>query len=478
MKKAIKSSSFYDDGEVHGTENWNERNKENTWRGVPNVRMIWHGEWSDPELEYNGIVANYHDIEDTMYEYAKEDGIDAENDEEFDKYCQEHDYDVYALFDNFIESSKKNKRSVKSSRKPIQSMARSYLKPKYDSRASFYNKAEIDDDKLYSYGKLVAEIIDGKPVLYPSWDYSQTTIRHVREFLRQHGFFADSKAQIAEDYEVIQNSRKPIQSMYVTEDISGNDLYTRLWSGGKDQFDSMIEDGADADDILNACEELLFREKGNPPTMTEVNDLIWFEPDTIREYIGLTTPVESACHGKSKKGKKKDVKSSMQGKEKSIQAIMDEYGCTRKEAEEMLNEDIQSGRKALKSGRKPIKSSAAMQVTEIYNNTSNIYARIVYCDLESDVSEFNEGELIPLYEFKEGCKGYAESSNGWFSVSHDNDYEPGEYVVSFTNGESPDNDPDSPDYDPYFENDLGYVKIELVLDGGQALIDYMDNENM
>lgn len=108
----------------------------------------------------------------------------------------------------------------------------------------------------------------------------------------------------------VKSSRRPIQSMYVTQDISGNDLYTCLWSGGKDQFDSMIEDGADADDILKACEELLFREEGNPPTMTELNDLIWFSPDLIRDYIGLSNPIESGCHGKSKKkGKKKAVKS-------------------------------------------------------------------------------------------------------------------------------------------------------------------------
>ena len=98
----------------------------------------------------------------------------------------------------------------KDSRKPVNSMARSYLQPEYDSRASFYNKAETDDDKLYSYGTLVAEIIDGKPVLYDDWDYSQTTIRHVREFLRQHGFNAESKSQIARDY--LTNSRKAIKS--------------------------------------------------------------------------------------------------------------------------------------------------------------------------------------------------------------------------------------------------------------------------
>ena len=111
----------------------------------------------------------------------------------------------------------------------------------------------------------------------------------------------------------VKSAKRPIQSMYVSEDISGNDLYTRLWSGGKDQFESMIEDGADADDILNVVEELLFSEDGDLPTMTDVNDLIWFEPDLIREHLGISNePIESGCHGKSKKkGKKKAVKSSM-----------------------------------------------------------------------------------------------------------------------------------------------------------------------
>ncbi len=100
---------------------------------------------------------------------------------------------------------------LKSSRKPIKSMARGYLKPEYDSRASFYNKAETDDNKLYSYGTLVAEIKDGQPVLYPDWNYSQTTIRHVREWLKQNGFEAGTKADIERMYPV-QNSRKFVKS--------------------------------------------------------------------------------------------------------------------------------------------------------------------------------------------------------------------------------------------------------------------------
>ena len=73
---------------------------------------------------------------------------------------------------------------------------RSYeLKPVYDGRKSFYGKAVVEDDgvsvTLYSYKTPVC-VIDtvgdlGKPMfcLLDKWDYSDTTLRHVREFLRQ-----------------------------------------------------------------------------------------------------------------------------------------------------------------------------------------------------------------------------------------------------------------------------------------------------
>lgn len=79
------------------------------------------------------------------------------------------------------------------------------LKPIYDNRQSFYNKATviIDDSgkHLYSYNTHVAYIDnDDKPHLLPLWNYSATTLRHVKEFLRQNGFAADSKKQIEQDY--------------------------------------------------------------------------------------------------------------------------------------------------------------------------------------------------------------------------------------------------------------------------------------
>ena len=60
----------------------------------------------------------------------------------------------------------------------------------YDSRDSFYGKAKVELDEnqiiLYSYGTLVAFIENG--IAYITGEYSQTTLRHIKEFLLQNGF--------------------------------------------------------------------------------------------------------------------------------------------------------------------------------------------------------------------------------------------------------------------------------------------------
>ena len=65
----------------------------------------------------------------------------------------------------------------------------------YDSRDSFYGKAKVELDKnqiiLYSYGTLVAFIENG--IAYIIGDYSQTTLRHIKEFLLQNGFLVKNK---------------------------------------------------------------------------------------------------------------------------------------------------------------------------------------------------------------------------------------------------------------------------------------------
>lgn len=121
------------------------------------------------------------------------------------------------------ESLKRKKRMVEAvskrrNRKSLTEAPIYGLEPRYDARKSFYGKAQVDTgdkgdkNKLYSYGTLVAEIKDGKPVVYGT--YSQTTLRHIKDWLKQNGFKAETSRQILADYGVKDescNEKKPIR---------------------------------------------------------------------------------------------------------------------------------------------------------------------------------------------------------------------------------------------------------------------------
>ena len=71
------------------------------------------------------------------------------------------------------------------------------LSCRYDSRNSFYGKAQVKEDffedkklyELYSYGTLVASIEfgNGKHIYNYYGKYSCTTTRHQKEFFKQFG---------------------------------------------------------------------------------------------------------------------------------------------------------------------------------------------------------------------------------------------------------------------------------------------------
>lgn len=73
-----------------------------------------------------------------------------------------------------------------------------YLQARYDSRADFYKKAKVISYNgaiyLQSYDTVVAKIENGKPIVN-GW-YSQTTARHINEFLLQNGFNKMSKKEM------------------------------------------------------------------------------------------------------------------------------------------------------------------------------------------------------------------------------------------------------------------------------------------
>lgn len=77
------------------------------------------------------------------------------------------------------------------------------LDTRYDARKSFYGKARVEQEpgelRLISYSTHVASIVDGQAYVYGT--YSVTTLRHIKEFLKQHNFKADNARQIRRDYD-------------------------------------------------------------------------------------------------------------------------------------------------------------------------------------------------------------------------------------------------------------------------------------
>jgi|TARA_R100001530_G_scaffold135867_1_gene114294 hypothetical protein len=78
----------------------------------------------------------------------------------------------------------------------------SELKPIYTNNLSFYGKAVIEETNnkktLKSYNTKVCFIENNKAIVTQT--YSQTTLRHIKEFLKQNGFKAETKKQILNDY--------------------------------------------------------------------------------------------------------------------------------------------------------------------------------------------------------------------------------------------------------------------------------------
>lgn len=68
----------------------------NGWRGSKDIEYVWRGQWSDPELVYDGKTFNYWDIEDALWsmfleenpQWTDSDSDNPECEDEFNKYVQ------------------------------------------------------------------------------------------------------------------------------------------------------------------------------------------------------------------------------------------------------------------------------------------------------------------------------------------------------------------------------------------------------
>ena len=68
--------------------------------GIPEIYMIWHGSWADPEIMYNGRLYNYLDIEDALFSTWQEERDDSAFEGNFSEWMKSNPDIVYGYLDN------------------------------------------------------------------------------------------------------------------------------------------------------------------------------------------------------------------------------------------------------------------------------------------------------------------------------------------------------------------------------------------
>lgn len=74
--------------------------------------------------------------------------------------------------------------------------------------------------------------------------------------------------------------------MYIKQDMDFNDLMSNCWSGAIVTLKTIEEHGKE-DELMVHLESVMSEDIGNIPTITEINDYLWFDDKHIFEALGI-----------------------------------------------------------------------------------------------------------------------------------------------------------------------------------------------
>jgi hypothetical protein len=80
-----------------------------------------------------------------------------------------------------------------------------------------------------------------------------------------------------------------VYNMWIKKEYDYNDLKENSWSGAVNTL-RRIEEANKEEELMNFLEDIFYE---NIPSDTEVNDLLWFEPEMIYESLGITEEDEN-----------------------------------------------------------------------------------------------------------------------------------------------------------------------------------------
>lgn len=155
------------------------------------------------------------------------------------------------------------------------SLSEANLEPQYSTRKSFYGKAYVNDDNtLVSYGTPIMKIVDGKiQMLCRPEHLTQTTLRHIREFMQQNGMdpiprnklvkMIEEQGNINESEDMLDTNKK-FHTVYVVGDWDDADTDAKEVAEGLKkeypdinvEYKPILDDGIWCVDIIGPYDEV------------------------------------------------------------------------------------------------------------------------------------------------------------------------------------------------------------------------------
>lgn len=238
------------------------------------------------------------------------------------------------------------------------------LTPQHDSRQSFYGKAHVDTgengdkNRLYSYDTLVAEIIDGKPVVHGT--YSATTLRHIKDWLKQNGFRADSAKQIMQDYGDKNESCKTMSEDFKDVTITTGDSHMEMTTDDNGKVTITTEPvtgGGTSDGVIAPIDDADKKEIETAGTNEIDIDVDDFSEDEFNElgesylksiYSNVSSYRTTAVESTGNKLKLEGMITFASGKQKKTNFVFESKDITKRGKARFIGENAQicKGKKA------------------------------------------------------------------------------------------------------------------------------------
>jgi len=289
---------------------------EGWFRGCEGVEFIWHGTQSDPELEYKGQRFNYWEIEDALWDMFKDDGGDTKDEEAFNKFVQEY---CKGYLDDVIASQEESlKEGECPDEKAIEVAKYNYgldddEAKEFVSTLSDEGKCELIKGWEAEAKKSFHEEAEGEfPILRGTMDFmelkaklSDDELKYMESELKdyltsdpedydeRHGVEAKGYPDVVVWYEGGYDTDDIIELVHeayapsernVEEDLKiiGDISDYEPWSGAVDLWNEIQDKG-----LVDQLDMLLDEVYPEGITMTQLNDILWFEQDWVREMLGI-----------------------------------------------------------------------------------------------------------------------------------------------------------------------------------------------